>query len=635
MDGNDCSSSSTSPSSIVEPATRSLFSVDDSSSPTSALPSTDSDAESDAGSDYSTASSEYIAPLSGHAPDPSIDGSSVDGGGHSSGANGGGIRPESEAELGPDAKKDALRIKSEANALFSASKYRPSLDLYTASLNKNPFDPIVWSNRAAVRLKLEEYGLAIADSTRAIELDARAVKAYFRRAIANLAIMKPKAALVDLKKVISLDPNNASAKAQLDATQKLLRRLQFEAAISAKDEVLTSTKILEQLAHGALPIEASYAGPRLLTEEEGKALRPTSEFVDELIEWFRKGETIPKRLAWQIVLGAYEKLKEEKSLVKVTIPQGETMNVYGAPLHPQSFCLKRLIHADLLDPSMFHSIGDTHGQFYDFYHLLTLTGRPSETHSLLFNGDFVDRGSWSTEIVLVLFAYKWLYPTKVFLNRGNHETADMNKVYGFEGETKKKYSEMTYKLFEEVFTALPLATLISASSPTNAMPSDTPKNPILCQNKKRYFVVHGGLFSRDDVTLANIAAIDRISLKQPGHEGLMCEMLWTDPQDTAGRGPSKRGVGIGFGPDVTRRWCELNQVTAVMRSHEVRQGGYSVEHDGLCITVFSAPNYVDQVGNLAAFATIDETGSIKYTTFKEQPHPNIKPMAYAGQMAMM
>lgn len=54
----------------------------------------------------------------------------------------------------------------------------------------------------------------------------------------------------------------------------------------------------------------------------------------------------------------------------------------------------------------FPSIGDTHGQFFDFYHLLSLTGRPSPTHTLLFNGDFVDRGSWSTEIVLVLFAYK-------------------------------------------------------------------------------------------------------------------------------------------------------------------------------------------------------------------------------------
>lgn len=64
-----------------------------------------------------------------------------------------------------------------------------------------------------------------------------------------------------------------------------------------------------------------------------------------------------------------------------------------------------------------------------------------------------------------------------------------------------------------------------------------------------------------------------------------------------GRGPSKRGVGLGFGPDVTKRWCELNKVTAVIRSHEVRQDGYAIEHDGLCITTFSCPNYCDSTGN--------------------------------------
>lgn len=66
-------------------------------------------------------------------------------------------------------------------------------------------------------------------------------------------------------------------------------------------------------------------------------------------------------------------------------------------------------------------------------HLFELTGDPSESHTMVFNGDFVDRGSWSTEVVLLLFAFKWLYPKNVYLNRGNHETADMNKVYGFEG----------------------------------------------------------------------------------------------------------------------------------------------------------------------------------------------------------
>lgn len=221
---------------------------------------------------------------------------------------------------------------------------------------------------------------------------------------------------------------------------------------------------------------------------------------------------------------------------------------------------------------------------------------------------------------------QWLYPTRIFLNRGNHETSDMNKVYGFEGEVRHKHGEVTYKLFSDVFTALPLATLISPvlppTSPDSLSQKLSPPPAILSpEGRKRFFVVHGGLFSKDGVTLDDVKKIDRFD-RQPGQEGLMMELLWTDPQDMQGRGPSKRGVGVGFGPDgerasltvsittflptdltlirfhqVTRKWCEENGVTAVFRSHEVRQGGYAIEHDGLCITVFSAPNYCDSTGN--------------------------------------
>jgi serine/threonine-protein phosphatase 5 len=80
------------------------------------------------------------------------------------------------------------------------------------------------------------------------------------------------------------------------------------------------------------------------------------------------------------------------------------------------------------------------GQFFDLMELFRLSGLPTEKHYYLFNGDFVDRGSWSTEIALLLYAYKWLRPSSFFINRGNHETDDMNRVYGFEGECKAKYN---------------------------------------------------------------------------------------------------------------------------------------------------------------------------------------------------
>lgn len=194
--------------------------------------------------------------------------------------------------------------------------------------------------------------------------------------------------------------------------------------------------------------------------------------------------------------------------------------------------------------------------------LFRLNGLPTEKHYYLFNGDFVDRGSWSTEIALTLYAYKWLYPKAFFINRGNHETDDMNRAYGFEGECKAKYNERTFKLFSESFSALPLATLIGS----------------------KYLVLHGGLFSDDKVTLDDIRALNRHNQRQPGQSGLMMEMLWTDPQTAPGRGPSKRGVGMQFGPDVTKRFCANNGLDAIIRSHEVRMEGYEEEHDGKCIT---------------------------------------------------
>ncbi len=202
------------------------------------------------------------------------------------------------------------------------------------------------------------------------------------------------------------------------------------------------------------------------------------------------------------------------------------------------------------------------GQFFDLLEIFRLNGFPAPTHSYLFNGDFVDRGSWSTEIALLLYAYKWLRPQTMLLNRGNHETDDMNRMYGFEGECKAKYNERVFKLFSESFSALPLATLVGS----------------------KYLTLHGGLFSDDNVSLDDIRKLDRHAQRQPGQSGLMMEMLWTDPQPQPGRGLSKRGVGMQFGPDVTKRFCEKNGLEAVIRSHEVRMEGYEVEHDGRCIT---------------------------------------------------
>merc|ERR1712098_824569 len=93
------------------------------------------------------------------------------------------------------------------------------------------------------------------------------------------------------------------------------------------------------------------------------------------------------------------------------------------------------------------------------------------------------------------------------------------------------------------------------------------------------------------------------------------------------------GVGCQFWPDVTRRFLENNNLEYIIRSHEVKDNGYEVTHDGKCITVFSAPNYCDTMGNKGAFITLDGADMTpNYTTYEAVPHPNVKPMAYANSL---
>ncbi|KAI5890586.1 protein phosphatase 5 [Schizophyllum commune H4-8] len=491
-------------------------------------------------------------------------------------------------------KAEAAKLKAEANKAFAAHDFAKAVELYSNAIEKNPGDATIWCNRAYARMKLEEFGYALNDATQAATIDPKYAKAYYRRATCYLQTLRPQLAVTDFKRVLQIEPKNDTVRAQLTSTQKLIRKIEFEKAIEVEGEKSPVERCREIIAEGGCDIDKGYAGPKLPQDEDGK-YTITLEFVRAMIEWFKDGKALPKRYVWEIVLAVNDIFSKEDSLVTLDIPEDVTIDV----------------------------IGDVHGQYYDLLHLYSLTGEPSEKHYLLMNGDLVDRGSWSIEVILTAFSFKWLYPKYMFINRGNHEAKDMNRSYGFEGEAKTKHGEQSYKLFAHVFTTLPLATLICASKP----PPSPGKAILSSDGKKRYFVVHGGLFSKDGVTLEDIRKLDRIG-KQPGTEGLMCELLWTDPQAQPGRGPSKRGVGIAFGPDVTKRWCTENGVTGVIRSHEVRQDGYEVEHDGLCTTVFSAPNYVDQVGNKGAFIRIDAAGSQEYIQFEARPHPPMRPMAY-------
>ena len=101
-------------------------------------------------------------------------------------------------------------------------------------------------------------------------------------------------------------------------------------------------------------------------------------------------------------------------------------------------------------------VGDIHGQYYDLCHLLDKTGSPSN-FNYLFLGDYVDRGIYGFEVILLLFAIKLNFPENVFMLRGNHETKNMTQHFTFREEVCEKYDSEVYDEILGAFNSLPVS----------------------------------------------------------------------------------------------------------------------------------------------------------------------------------
>ncbi|KAL7336876.1 Serine/threonine-protein phosphatase [Rhodotorula toruloides] len=209
-------------------------------------------------------------------------------------------------------------------------------------------------------------------------------------------------------------------------------------------------------------------------------------------------------------------------------------------------------------------VGDVHGQYSDLIRLFEMCGFPPNAN-YLFLGDYVDRGKQSLETILLLLCYKVKYPENFFLLRGNHECANVTRVYGFYDECKRRCNIKVWKTFIDVFNCLPIAAVVAS----------------------KIFCVHGGL----SPSLSSMDDIRRISRPTDVPDyGLLNDLLWSDPSDTAlDWEDNERGVSYCFGKSVIGAFLARYDFDLICRAHMVVEDGYEFWNERTLVTIFSAP----------------------------------------------
>lgn len=245
-------------------------------------------------------------------------------------------------------------------------------------------------------------------------------------------------------------------------------------------------------------------------------------------------------------------------------------------------------------------VGDIHGQFHDLLEIFKIGGDIPNTN-YLFLGDYVDRGAHSIETIMLLSLLKIKYPSKIALIRGNHEARVITQTYGFHLECQRKYGTATvWQCVTDMFDYLPIAALID----------------------KQIFCVHGGLSPAIE-TVKEIAEIKRF--QEIPHEGPLADIMWSDPDaENLGFTLSARGAGYIFGEDVFERFLHLNDVTHFIRAHQLCMEGYEIIFQKRFMTVWSAPNYLYRLGNMASILEIDDNRNLHFNVYSDSPANKVK-----------
>jgi diadenosine tetraphosphatase ApaH/serine/threonine PP2A family protein phosphatase len=216
-------------------------------------------------------------------------------------------------------------------------------------------------------------------------------------------------------------------------------------------------------------------------------------------------------------------------------------------------------------------IGDLHGDLESLINILQRSGftrkmTASKDTTLIFLGDYGDRGEYSAEVYYTILKLKLAFPEQVVLLRGNHEGPQdlMASPHDLPTQFQARFKEnwtAAYSKVRELFACLYNAVLV----------------------EERYLLVHGGLSPE----INGIQDLANANMTHPEKEFLE-DLLWSDPNDMVQEVLySPRGAGKLFGKSVTEKVLRKLNVKILIRGHEPCEEGFKFNHGGKVLTLFS------------------------------------------------
>ena len=250
--------------------------------------------------------------------------------------------------------------------------------------------------------------------------------------------------------------------------------------------------------------------------------------------------------------------------------------------------------------------GNIYGIYDDLMRFFESYGNPSDDNQMgdinvmqyIFLGDFCDRGLYSLEVILLLFALKVKYPDFIYLIRGHHEDKFINEKYGLGDECKDRLLDdiknplSIFSNINKAFDILPYGVLVD--------------NNIL--------MVHGGIGSSinslDDIENIKrpVSVEHNVTNKDQLH---IIDLLWSEYSEdidnieiNSERDKNKNGFIVKYGKERLNNFLAENKIDLLITAHQFVKEGITTYNNDRILTVFSATNYMDKYKNIGGMLNI-------------------------------